>query len=384
MTSHKLTTIIRPRFLALDSSHLARIADDKFSQNPKRRERVSAFETSCNEHGWILVLCWHHFDELLKHRDSAVVANRIQFFRSLPIVAWVASIAGEEVPGSIVDILVFEMSAAFDLPSSSANNVRDRVSERLFRIGSGREAIKVLAEAGEQLQNALWVREERAREIVAIDTSNFTDIGHMKVARWLGSELRSAEDAEQQFQVIYERLSTHIQQQGDKRIPDAATVAARFISEVKVEASGVPRTAKYPVVHLLSKLEIAPTEIGPETTFADVFELVGFRRKMQGINELLGLNWSALKSRVSQHHIPSEVIQVSLRNHCPPIPERKGSELNDRYLACLAAYADCTYVDKRTLENFRRARQKCPELSALVRNVEKASGYSEITKRLAN
>jgi hypothetical protein len=56
--------------------------------------------------------------------------------------------------------------------------------------------------------------------------------------------------------------------------------------------------------------------------------------------------------------------------------------LTDNYLACLSAYADVTYVDKRTLENFRRAEQKSPELKVLLRRVEKASNYRMIAQQL--
>jgi hypothetical protein len=40
----------------------------------------------------------------------------------------------------------------------------------------------------------------------------------------------------------------------------------------------------------------------------------------------------------------------------PDIPKREGGELTDTALACLAAYADVTLVDKRTWEGVRRLR----------------------------
>jgi hypothetical protein len=67
-----------------------------------------------------------------------------------------------------------------------------------------------------------------------------------------------------------------------------------------------------------------------------------------------------------------------LRRYAQNLPERKGSELIDRYLACLAPYADITYVDKRTHENINRARRNSPEFAAVIRRVEKASGFEEI------
>jgi hypothetical protein len=71
-----------------------------------------------------------------------------------------------------------------------------------------------------------------------------------------------------------------------------------------------------------------------------------------------------------------------MRAHAHDQPERKGSEVNDTHLLCLAPYADITYVDKRTLENVRRARRKVGAFSQLVGRVEKAGGYAEIAARL--
>ena len=44
------------------------------------------------------------------------------------------------------------------------------------------------------------------------------------------------------------------------------------------------------------------------------------------------------------------MIEECMRAHAQDQPERKGSDLNDTHLLCLAPYADVTYVDKRTLE----------------------------------
>ena len=60
-----------------------------------------------------------------------------------------------------------------------------------------------------------------------------------------------------------------------------------------------------------------------------------------------------------------------------------GSELADRYLACLAAYADVTYVDKRTHEASRQARQKSKVFASLVHRIEKAGEYGKIAGQLS-
>ncbi|RWX58876.1 hypothetical protein EN780_35755 [Mesorhizobium sp. M4B.F.Ca.ET.089.01.1.1] len=81
--------------------------------------------------------------------------------------------------------------------------------------------------------------------------------------------------------------------------------------------------------------------------------------------------------------MPSGIIYNAIRRFHPDTHEWDGSELTDRYLACLAAYADVTYVDKRTYEACRLARQKSETFAALARHVEKAGSYEAIPGQLA-
>jgi hypothetical protein len=96
----------------------------------------------------------------------------------------------------------------------------------------------------------------------------------------------------------------------------------------------------------------------------------------------MSISWPRLTAGVKMERIPSWVIQNSLRKYGQDLPERKGSDLTDSYLTCLAGYADITCVDKRTKENVTRARRKCAEFAMIVRQVEKAGHYSQIAKLL--
>jgi hypothetical protein len=57
--------------------------------------------------------------------------------------------------------------------------------------------------------------------------------------------------------------------------------------------------------------------------------------------------------------------------------------LIDTHLACLAAYADVTLVDKRTLEGVRRLRQKEPGITKLLGRIERLARYNEAPALLA-
>jgi len=129
-------TLIRPRFIALDSSQLGDLARDSQAGDRSRHDAAGDFLSSFAANGCVLLLCWHHFEELLRHRNRDVVGKRISFFRSLDFVAWIKSARDDDPsPGGIVDILAFEADQAFKDAKADPVANRDRVLPNLIRCG---------------------------------------------------------------------------------------------------------------------------------------------------------------------------------------------------------------------------------------------------------
>ncbi len=371
-------SILVPKFIALDSAHLGELAKDACSADADRRKAAAAFVESLDELGGVVLLCWHHIEELLQHGGGSVVRDRVRFLQSLPMVAWIGSFGGATVPGTIADITVHEVAAAFQAPDANARAVRDAVARKVFRISSGADVIApFLAEWG--LMKAFFEHhKQRNRDIVAISRSDFAGISKTKVVDWLKGELRSPEDIVRQLERLYRRLTGDIQERGDKRIADPALSAARFLEDVRLTGVRAISRKLNPAIQFLKAMGIDVSEIGPEMTMDELGDLSAFRKQLRLASEMLRLPFSALKGRVKESQIPSCVVQGALRRHGQDTPEWKGSDLTDRYLACLAIYADMTYVDKRTLENLTRARRKAPEISRLIGRVGKARTYRRI------
>ena len=114
-----------------------------------------------------------------------------------------------------------------------------------------------------------------------------------------------------------------------------------------------------------------------------MLDLGVFLSHVRLVAEQMKLPWREAKRRVQMGRIPSELIVQCLLRHAQKLPERKGSELNDSHLASLAAYADVTFVDKRTLETFRRARSKEDAFDKVSKRVERAGSYRDISKILS-
>ena len=376
-------TLIRPRFIALDSSQLGDLARDSQAGDRSRRDAAGDFLASFAANDCALLLCWHHFEELLRHRNRDVVGKRISFFRSLDFVAWIKSARDDDPShGGIVDILAFEADQAFKDAKADPVAIRDRVLPNLIRCGRGREVIAPFAANLDKLQPWFWQREQQERKIIAIARSSTIDFGNTKVMDWWKGRWRSLDDAHGRLSAMARLLGEDIRQRGDRRISEPATVASEFLAGVRERAETGQIEGDHLSEAALLPEHVERSEIGPDTTLNEMADLSAFRRRLRLANEYIGAPWPELKRRVTQKHLPSMLIQSILRDHVQDPPRRKGSELTDRRLACLAPYADRTYVDKRTHEAVVRARRKFPEFASVTRSIEKAGGYPEIGRQV--
>ncbi|WP_245459937.1 hypothetical protein [Mesorhizobium sp. M1B.F.Ca.ET.045.04.1.1] len=371
-----------PKFVALDSSHLGAIAGDKASKDSARVRRAEAFDQAFMETGSVLLLSWHHFQELFSHRSEEVAAQRVAYLQSLPLVASIASFQKEDIVGSVGSLQCFEIAAAFQYPAASAAVVREEAGKNMFRLTSGAELVRPFLESWTVLRNGFVHSEQRTREVVAISKSDFAGNADAKIMDLLKDRIRAPDDMLQQFQRLHGRLAEDIRQRGDKRIPDADDTSRAFIEDVIRIGAEIVRPDN-PGLRILQAWGFDLSDIGPDTTLADLGDMAVFRRKLEVLNVRLNLPWPELIARVKEDRLPSDIIYNAIRRFHPDTHEWDGSELTDRYLACLAAYCDVIYVDKRTYEAFRLARQKSETFAALARHVEKAGSYDAIPGQLA-
>ena len=155
----------------------------------------------------------------------------------------------------------------------------------------------------------------------------------------------------------------------------------RDVAEDGYAVAGGSRHA--PAVQFLVNAGLEPEDIDPSATFRQTMDLLMFHRRLRLVAESFELPWAELKRRALRYNLPSVRLEDAMRLYSQDQPERKGSELNDTHLLCLSPYADLTCVDKRTLENLRRARIKCPELDQFLGKVVRAPTYAAVVPVLA-
>lgn len=367
--------------MVLDSSHLGLIASDKFSNEASRRNDAKRFEEALLHKGYLLLISWHHIYELLKHRDERTATKRAAFLRSLPVVSWIESFNEKNQFGSVLDILIAETQAAWETKKATPVMIRAAAEMKLIKHGSGAD-ISLAIEVWHQLKDELFKREARDRELIALSRSTQFDISRTKISEWLNQQLRSPEEAAAHLKKFRKNLVEEIATRGDKKIPDATNVADRFLEDIRNDYKFLTRHQNNPGLQVLLRHGIEISDLARDPTMGELTDLAMFRKQLEVANRKLGLPWKELKDTVSKSQLPSWIIQDALRKYGQDLPERKGSELSDAHLACLSAYADITYVDKRTFENFTRARKKSPTFAEITRSVHKASRYQDVLNHL--
>lgn len=319
----------------------------------------------------------------MQHQNDELVDARLRYLWSWPLMAWIRSSDPNAGPGSVLDVLKAEVATAHAHPDADVLQVRDLAREGLFSVGPATEAIPSFFKDWRLLRTALADHRENARRVAAISPWRPMDINSTRIADWMGKRMRESGEAVRTVQYLRDNLVNEVATRGDRRIVDPAGIADRFFSEVVRDGQMVARgTDLPPAIQILVNAGLQPNDIDPSATFADVMDILTFHKRLGIVAEAIGIPLQRLKCTVTRNHLPVVVIEEGMRKHAHDQPERKGSELNDVHLLCLAPYADITYVDKRTLESVRRASKRDAIFAKIVGRVSKASSYGDISAGL--
>jgi hypothetical protein len=374
----------RARTIALDSSHFAGLVLDWSSAERTRRDAATQFLQELARRGWILLLYWHHIEELLQHHDEALVDRRLNFLRSLPFIAWIRPKDPAAGPGSILDVLGAEVLAAHLEPDADLWSVRDRVRNELLMFGPASDAIPGHFADWRLLRHVLEDRQQNSRKVAAISRWRSEPIENTPIAEWARGRPRSLQDVAPTLDRLRSHLTQEIRERGDKRIADPHALAGKFFLELSADMYASTRRTEHPAaIQILLDAGLSSQELKNMSTVGEAVDRVVFYKHLALIADTNSLDLDALKATVQPERLPVKLIERCIRLHGQDPPERKGSELNDVHLLCLAPYVDRIYVDKRTWESVRQARQKQSDFGRLVGDVRKAKTYRAIQSELS-
>jgi len=368
-------TLLTAAIIAPDTSHWADWIDAAIKPASPKGQVARNLHQRLLEQGRIPFLSWHHLEELLVVDDPANASARVAYLQSLPMMAWMR-MPGERGLGGIVDILAAE-AIAYDSGCRTMAEVRDHVRSRLLTIGAG---VAAVGEDGWVWNVARPIMRERRQHIgmVSALSGMRTMDERQTVGQLCKEEIRAPADRQKVMTTIH-RDTFFRAKAADPRRSDteAFEMANDFILRVMQEMPAEGVTVRQLLVDTYGRQGIDEHEIRDECTVAELSELGTFRSHLRLVAEKAGIHFERLK-RVSMQSLPSWRIADALKRHGQERPIRPGSDVHDQHLAVLAAYTDVLFVDKRTLEDFRRIKSKEPELNGLFGTVKRASVFEAI------
>ncbi|MFL9983870.1 hypothetical protein [Paraburkholderia sediminicola] len=297
------------------------------------------------------------------------------------MAAWVTGGVPNVIPGSELDVLRAEVRAAYTRPELDVLGVRDIARSDLLSYGTGFEAMPDSLSDWRILRPFLAEHQAHAQKVAAISPWRAIEIDNTRIADWLDKPLRDTEAIDEMLAKVRTRLEKEIVERGDKRIASPGHMATEFIFDVAANLElAISEDSSVPLpVRILLQAGLEPDEINLDATLRETVAMVMFRQRLKMASDVENLPWEEVKEIVTPDRVPSAFTHECMRTYAHDQPERKGSDVNDLSLLCLAPYATETFVDKRTLESVRRAKQKVPRLAELLGSVRKAASYHDIT-----
>jgi hypothetical protein len=228
-----MSEIAPAKFLSLDSSLLANLSRDYYSVNATSRHHAREFVSLNLAAGWTPLICWHQLEELIRHPDEEIAAQRVRFIRGLPALAWISTASVPKDVGSICDILVCEVAVVVENRSAKLLEVREAVKRRLLCFGTGSEALKrrllcfgtgseALKDWGDSwyaLRSRLQEREARLREISSISQAqSLKGVESASIRSFLGGKIRTVREAHAKLGDMRAALAEELRQRGDPRM----------------------------------------------------------------------------------------------------------------------------------------------------------------------
>lgn len=361
--------------IAPDSSHWIKWIDATRAPDINRRKLALDFHDRLVSSGRIVLLTWHHIEELLGGKDDDSARERIDFLKRLPLVAWMRWPNADFGFASIAQILAAEAIAASE-GHNTLISIRDRARELLIQTGSGRDAIGEESWVYEAIRPLLHDQQAHTDLVAALSHVRIFD-ENRSIGQLCKLKMHSPAEANAQLQKINLRIFSESLQSNGGDMVKAKVMTEAFMDRLIPQLPPPGTTVRELLVASLVSQGLDEDEIRDDCILAELSRLAVFRSQLRAIASETGRSFEELK-RVPMEKLPSQLIGAALKAHGQTRSKRPGSDVNDSYLAVLAAYCDVVYVDKRTAEDFKRAIRKERKLSGLIGNIARAADFLDL------
>jgi hypothetical protein len=370
--------IINPKFIAIDSSMVAKWAADGCSGDISKRKQAVSVMNQILTDNWIPVICWHHFEELVRHHDENIAENRIKFILSFPMIAWIWRADGRSDLGSIVDILAAEIEMFLTGKQDKVDYFINSTRSRLLHFGTPSE-VPTFA-MWRELRPDLIALGKKQQRIASLCHTSPNKYENTPLSVLSGKGIMTSEKAKQACVSEIASLTNELLEKGDKRLSNPQLVAQDFYDIVFSQIMEASNSKKSASEAFIEQFGFSSNDFQEGITLGEFARIATRRKQLEISARQLGFRIEDIWPKLKDHLMPSEEIVCEIRRSRRKAPRSSGSDLNDDYLASLIPYLDAVIVDKRTYEHIRQAKRRKPELSCFMKSVFKVGFYYHLPK----
>ena len=379
--------IISPRYIALDTSTISKMAKAYFSADMVARKSAESVRNWLFNENWILTLSCDHLLELAQHSNEDIVVSRFRFLKTFPHLAWVKNIEQTGI-GSFLDVDCLEIQAFIDDPTQTKKSIVDRVRDQILFVGSGDELFR-------DSDYRLWIqlaRESKHASPRSQSTASLLraepvqGLRQLKLHEFLNTGPMSKADIKKNISRLAAVMAEQIRRHGDKRIANAEALATEFYSQTWQHITDV-QNAMASNNGESAFVEAIAVHFGIPARMIDFNMTVGqlgdwghFSMMLRIYSRKLGFSLSL--EVVQPEVLPGWSLRLALSDYQNQANNVSGSDFGDRTLACMIPYLDSCEVDKRTMDYLRRITDRNQSQFDYLRHWFKCSEFSQIPKSL--
>ncbi|WP_397381649.1 hypothetical protein [Prosthecobacter sp.] len=342
-----------------------------------------------NSGGIIPFLTSTHLEELAHHENDVVVAQRIDFIRRIPHIAF-PNDALDDYVGGPLELRENEMGEVLTHSKASHEEVVAAVKPSVTSgYLSGRDFCERFEEswmANRKMLSSYALRQNA--EVASV--THFSLPGYGWDDRFPdpheASVLRPREEARLMFGHMAGWLSEKMQTKGDHRLRSNSKVtdqmAGKLYSEVFEESAQLHTLNGNPVENLLKLYEVDRERLPPKPTHGDVGYEAIFIAQHRIFERRLLLPSGTLRSSLRQDTVPSWVIWREVDREVKRLAHAEGSSLMDKMLLPFSLYLDAFEVDKRIYHCVRQAAKRCPLVKQIEQKIFKSGGIDALASSL--
>jgi hypothetical protein len=377
--------MLTPKFVALDSATLGKVARDYWSRDDNARSKARAFIGELTDACVYITLTTTHVCELLGHDDAGVAKDRLAWLRALPLIAWVRPYRGNWFIGGLADIVLYELHAVVHDSQRGWTAIIESVQPKLLETGVGEDMFPddtlwtlVRAHARKSSDNQKYIASIARIDLAGVESTKLHEYGPLPGLPYL-----DAEAEEREAKQFARNLERELVEHGDKRLStDAAAIA--FTRRVLTDLSQVKAVGGDPYKAILD-VHGVPRELAkPDMTVGELGELAIFVAHLRQLGTTLRPPVQVSVLDVPPDSLPSFVLERAMRHEQYQAHRASGSDLGDTHIAVLGFYIDAVEVDKRTFNHIEAIRRKRRHLRQSLSCVFRSpDSYDRILDRLS-